>query len=214
MAPSSAFDVSGDRRNGSSRKAAKKERAMLQSPKQPHSEPPPPDVTDGLEEFDKFFHRLHEQRDELESNLVSGLNAQKSLEQRYAELQVENKKRENELTEARAEVETLKGTLAKRDEEAAARDAELGKSKELIKKHDDEKKELFHRVLELEGQLRQKSEVADQESERARRALEEKDEALRSAEKRVQRILAYAQTKVSEVVDKNQELLKRLHGSL
>lgn len=216
MAAAASVDVSGDRahRNGSSRKAARKERAMVELPKQAPSAPPPPEVTEGLEEFDKFFHRLHEQRDELESNLFSGLDAHKSLEQRFADLQVENKKREDELAVATAEIETLKSTLEKRDQEGVTRDDELGKCRDLIHKHDAKEKGLSSKVSELDGQLKQKSSLADQASETARKAVEEKDEALRAAEKRVQRILAYAQTKVGEVVDKNQELLKRLHGAL
>ncbi|MBE3044356.1 hypothetical protein IMZ48_17675 [Candidatus Bathyarchaeota archaeon] len=218
MAPTASVDASGDRapKNGTSRKAPKKERATNEPPKQATPGPgsPTPDATEGLEEFDKSLDRLDEQRVELERNLFGGLVAQKTLEQRYAELQVLNKKREDELSVARAEVETMKGTLAKREQEAATCEAELAKSNEMIRKLDAEKKDLTSNVSELEGQVKQKIELVDQEAEKARKAVEEKDEALRAAEKRVQRILAYAQTKVGEVVDKNQELLKRLHGAL
>ena len=220
MAPA-AIDMTPDTRSTQGglskkqRKQAKTEPPKLEAPKQAPAGPPTADVADGLEqEFDKFFSRLHEQQDEFESNLVSGLNAQKSLEQRHAELQAEQKKRDEELAAARAEIEKLKESLGKKDKEVAARDAEVVESKALAKKHEDENREIGKKVAELEGQVKLKDGLVNEANEKARKAAEEKDEALRAAEKRVQRILAYAQTKVGEVVDKNQELLKRLHGSL
>ncbi|KAL2106122.1 hypothetical protein VUR80DRAFT_7247 [Thermomyces stellatus] len=213
MAPV-AVDIPAEQTPGNgSRKSAKKD-GKVESPTQASQGSPTPGPTDGLEEFDRFFNLLHEQHTELESNLVSGLNAQKSLEQRHAELQSEHKKREDELAAARSEIEKLKEDLAKREREVAARDAELEKSNDLAKKLEAEKKGLDSKISEMGEQLKLKEQLVEDANEKAQKAVEEKEEGLRAAEKRVQRILAYAQSKVSEVVDKNQELLKKLHGSL